>query len=181
VCAWDAKYDADLWRPVTGIRSGDADGNAATAADPSWAPLLVTPPFPSYVSGHSTFSAAAATVLADFYGTDRVRFTTVGEDTVPGVTRSFKSFSSAAAEAGQSRIYGGIHWQFDNQDGLAMGRSVGRYVVDRVLQRKRRGRGDAPEKVKAEPAPAEWRGATEAGAFLFSTTAIADAVLGGQE
>ena len=98
----------------------------------------VTPPFPTYVSGHSTFSGAAATVLADFFGTDHVHFAT-SDDTLPGVTRSFDSFSAAAAEAGQSRIYGGIHYQFDNQDGLALGRKVGSYVFSHVLVAEQHG------------------------------------------
>jgi membrane-associated phospholipid phosphatase len=132
ICCWDCKYQFNFWRPVTSIRAADTDGNPATTPDPGWTPLLVTPPFPTYVSGHSTFSAAAATVLADFFGTDHVHFAT-SDDTLPGVTRSFDSFSAAAAEAGQSRVYGGIHYQFDNQDGLALGRKVGSYVFSHVL------------------------------------------------
>jgi membrane-associated phospholipid phosphatase len=138
ICCWDCKYQFNFWRPVTSIRAADTDGNPATTADPSWTPLLVTPPFPTYVSGHSTVSAAAATELADFFGTDKVHFAT-GDDTLPGVTRSFDSFSAAAAEAGQSRIYGGIHYQFDNQDGLALGRKVGSYVFSHVLVAERHG------------------------------------------
>jgi len=86
ICAWDAKYFYDFWRPVTAIRYGDADGNPGTVGDPSWSSYLVTPPFPDYVSGHSTFSGAASAVLALFYGTDRIAFTS-GSDSVPGVTR----------------------------------------------------------------------------------------------
>src|SRR5262245_7373931 len=133
IVAWDCKYAFNLWRPVTAIRAADTDGNPATAADPTWTPLLVTPAFPSYTSGHSTFSAAGAAVLADFFGTDRIHFTT-GSDALPGVTRSFDRFSSAAAEAGQSRIYGGIHFQFDNQLGLAGGRRLGEYVFANFLR-----------------------------------------------
>jgi hypothetical protein len=130
--AWDCKYEFDYWRPVTAIRAADVDGNPDTAADPTWAPLLVTPAFPTYTSGHSTFSAAGAAVLAAFFGTDAVPFTT-GSDAMPGQTRTFPGFSSAAAEAGRSRIYGGIHFEFDNQAGLASGRALGEYVVDNFL------------------------------------------------
>jgi membrane-associated phospholipid phosphatase len=126
VLCWDCKYKLAFWRPVTGIHNADKDGNADTDADGSWRPLLTTPPFPSYTSGHSTFSGAAAAVLADFFG-DRASFQTTSEG-LPGVTRSFKDFWAAAEEAGQSRIYGGIHWQFDNTEGLAMGRTIGRVV-----------------------------------------------------
>jgi hypothetical protein len=138
ICCWDCKYQFNFWRPVTAIRAADTDGNPDTTPDPSWTPMLVTPNFPTYVSGHSTFSAAAATVLADFFGTDHVHFAT-SDDTLPGVNRSFDSFSAAAAEAGQSRVYGGIHYQFDNQDGLALGRKVGSYVFSHVLVAEQHG------------------------------------------
>lgn len=130
IAAWDCKYTADLWRPVTAIRDADLDGNPDTVADPSWTPLLVTPPFPSYTSGHSTFSAAGATILADFLGTDSFHFTA----SASGISREFDSFAVAAAEAGQSRIYGGIHWQFDNQVGLHCGAQVGEWVSQTQLQ-----------------------------------------------
>jgi hypothetical protein len=128
IASWDAKYAYHCLRPVTAIRNAAGDGNDLTEADVAWTPLIGTPPFPSYVSGHSTFSAAAATVLAGFFGTDDLTFTTTSEG-LPGVTRSFTSLSQAAEEAGRSRIYGGIHFEFDNADGLALGRAVGQYVL----------------------------------------------------
>jgi hypothetical protein len=155
ISCWDCKYDFDFWRPVTGIRAADSDGNPATVADPAWTPLLVTPPFPAYTSGHSTFSSAAAAVLGRFFGTDRVSFTTTDDDT-PGIVRSFTSFSQAAAEAGQSRIYGGIHWQFDNQDGQQAGRAIGNYVADHVLTSQTHGksiRGNGPPVVVPPKGP----------------------------
>ena len=127
IVSWDSKYEYGFWRPVTAIREGDADGNAATLADLGWTPLLVTPPFPENTSGHSTFSGAASTVLAEFFGTDDVSFIT-GSDGLPGVYRSFDGFSDAADEAGRSRIYGGIHFEFSNEQGLAAGRDLGHYV-----------------------------------------------------
>lgn len=133
IVAWDVKYAYNNWRPVTGIQHADQDGNPATEADPSWLPLIATPPFPSYSSGHSTFSSASARILAHFFGTDAVAFST-GSDGLPGVTRSFTSFSQAAEEAGQSRIYGGIHWQFDNQAGLESGRALADLVFFSQLQ-----------------------------------------------
>ncbi len=133
IAAWDAKYAYSNWRPVTAIQHADQDGNPATTADPAWQPFITTPPFPAYISGHSTFSAAAARVLAHFFGTDNVTFTT-GSGGTPGVERTFQSFSQAAAEAGQSRIYGGIHWQFDNQAGLATGRKIGDLVFFQYLR-----------------------------------------------
>jgi membrane-associated phospholipid phosphatase len=132
IVSWDHKFTYNNWRPVTGIQHADTDGNPATTADPGWLPLIATPPFPSYTSGHSTFSSASARLLALFFGTDKVSFSTTS-DGLPGVTRSFTSLSAAAAEAGQSRVYGGIHWQFDNQAGLASGRDLGEFVFFTLL------------------------------------------------
>src|SRR5262249_11169111 len=123
IASWDCKFKYNVWRPIEAIRKTDPRAPAETRGDPEWTPLLATPPFPSYTSGHSTFSGAAAAVLANFFGTDNVRFT-ISSDGLPRVWRSFASFSAAAAEAGRSRIYGGIHWEFDNADGLAAGRAL---------------------------------------------------------
>jgi hypothetical protein len=127
IVAWNAKYHFVTWRPITAIQNAASAANPNVQADATWQPLLVTPPFPEYVSGHSTFSSAAATVLDAFFG-NSVGFTATSV-TLPGVSRSFTSFDQAAAEAGQSRIYGGIHFQFANQDGLAAGRALGQYVL----------------------------------------------------
>ena len=124
IAAWDAKYAYDLWRPVTAIRRGDGDGNAATSADPDWTPLIATPPFPAYPSGHSAFSAAAARVLARSLGDD-TGFCSSQDGVAEPLTRCWSSFSQAAAEAGRSRIYGGIHWSFDNGTGQAAGAAIG--------------------------------------------------------
>lgn len=132
IAAWDAKYEFNTWRPITAIREADTDGNAATSPEANWSPLLPTPNFPSYISGHSTFSGAAATILAALFG-DATSFT-VGSDGLPLVTRSFDSFSEAAAEAGISRIYGGIHYQDDNLDGLSTGRNIGLWAFRNYLR-----------------------------------------------
>ena len=113
---------------MTAIRAADTDGNDATAADPQWTPLLVTPSFPEYISGHSTFSGAAAEILTHGFGS-QVSFAT-DSLSLPGVQRSFTSFQQAADEAGRSRIYGGIHYAFSNQDGLAAGRALAQYVLN---------------------------------------------------
>ena len=135
IVCWDAKYEFELWRPISAIRSADQDQNSATTADPGWTSLLTTPAFPSYTSGHSTFSSAGATVMARLLGTDTISFTIPSE--VSGIAaRSFSSFSAAAGEAGMSRIYGGIHFSFDNTEGQRAGRRLGEYVVDTVLPMK---------------------------------------------
>jgi hypothetical protein len=127
IVCWDCKYHFRYWRPVAAIREADKDANPDTKADARWDSLLETPPFPSYTSGHSTFSGAAAALLARFFGTDQVAFT-VPSDGIPGTERSFKSFSAAANEAGRSRIYGGIHYEFDNREGLAIGKAIAEEV-----------------------------------------------------
>lgn len=130
ICAWDMKYEYRLWRPVTAIQLAGTDDNPLTIADPSWQPLLATPPFPSYVSGHSLFSSAAAEILSSFYGTNAVAFTDTNLG--PGgisVTRTFAGFAQAAEEAGLSRVYGGIHFGFDNTVSATAGRRLGQYVA----------------------------------------------------
>lgn len=116
---WNAKFQYDLLRPVTYIRK---------LIDPKWEPLLITPPFPEYPSGHSTQSGAAAAVLTSFFGegfafTDR---THVRDGLAP---RSFPSFAAAAEEAGISRLYGGIHFRAAIELGLEQGRCIGQHAV----------------------------------------------------
>jgi hypothetical protein len=141
IAAWTAKYRYNFWRPVTAIRLADTDGNPATIADPSWTPLgspggpgqpSFTPPFPGYVSGHATFGAAVFTILADFYGTDNIHFT-IGSDELPGVTRSFDSFSSAAQENAWSRVYLGVHFWFDEAAALSIGANLGNDVFHQIM------------------------------------------------
>src|SRR3954451_13117603 len=129
---WDAKYTYDFWRPVTAIRAADTDGNPDTVPDPAWTSFKGTPPFPSYVSGHSGHSAAAAAVLAAYFGTDDVPFT-LSTDSLPGVTRSYESFSEAVQEVSDSRVYAGIHWRFDVTAGEDLGYEVGQYVATNGL------------------------------------------------
>jgi hypothetical protein len=135
IVCWEGKYTYNRWRPITAIHNADVDGNPNTAPDTNWTSLIVTPPFPEYTSGHSTFSAAAAIVLASFFGTDHVSFS-IGSDALPGVTRSFTRFSAAAEEAGMSRIYGGIHFMTANMNGLKCGRDIASYVTQHLLATK---------------------------------------------
>ena len=139
IASWDAKYAYNFWRPITAIRAADTDDNPATVADPAWLPLIVTPPFPEYTSGHSTFSSAAAIVLARFFGNDEIPFTTASED-LPGVSRSFNSFWDAAYEASLSRLFGGIHFMAGNLQGLIGGTQIGNLVADHFLLEKGKGK-----------------------------------------
>jgi hypothetical protein len=138
IVCWDMKYACNFWRPVTAIHDADSDGNDETIRNTDWLPLLVTPPFPSCTSGHSTFSGAAAQMLSLFFGRDDVGFTDTSIQGRPG--RSFASFSQAAEEAGRSRIYGGIHFEFDNAGGQKSGRAVSQYIFDSYMKRS----GTAP-------------------------------------
>jgi PAP2 superfamily protein len=132
IAFYDAKYTFHLWRPVTAIRLADTDGNALTTADPTWTPLAgKTPADPSYPGAHSTISAAGVEVLDSFYG-DRDQFT-LTSPALPGVTRSFSSFSSAAEEAGLSRIYAGVHTRLDHIAGVELGRDVADFVLQNAL------------------------------------------------
>ena len=124
ICSWDAKYTFHFWRPVTAIAFAEPELN--------WMSFIVTPPFPDYTSGHSTFSAAAATVLPLFYGTEDLPFT-VGSDFLPDVYRSFPMCFDAAEEAAVSRIYGGIHFRSASEDGLQAGTSIGEWTVTHYL------------------------------------------------
>ncbi len=141
VVAWDMKYgtNIDLWRPATAIWKADTDGNAATTADPNWKPLNpFTPPFPAYVSGHATFGAAHAGVMAEFFHTDNITFTVDSEDPyyhgLPShPPRTFHSFSEAAIENGLSRVYLGVHFRMDAEDGNAAGFALGHSVGQNFL------------------------------------------------
>jgi hypothetical protein len=161
IACWDGKYDFNFWRPVTAIRRAGEDGNPATVADPTWTPLGApadngggtnfTPPFPAYASGHATFGGALFRMMADFFGRDDISFT-IGSDEFNGVTRdqngvvrpvvfrSFASFSQAAEENGQSRIYLGIHWAFDKVQGIAQGDAIADYVFGHLLRPNTGGR-----------------------------------------
>jgi len=112
----------------------DQDGNGATDADSNWMPLIATPPFPTYTSGHSTFSGAAAEILKLFYGTDNISFTSSAEGSPAVGDRSFTSFSQASQEAADSRLYGGIHYRFDNEDGKQGGIALAQFVFANELQ-----------------------------------------------
>jgi membrane-associated phospholipid phosphatase len=141
IVAWQTKFTNNTWRPITAIRLADTDGNPATVADPGWTPLGApggtdpnfTPPFPAYVSGHATFAGALFTILTQFYGTDQVHFT-LDSDELPGVERTFDSFSSAAEEVVWSRIYLGIHVITDETHGQAAGAAIADYVFQHDLR-----------------------------------------------
>lgn len=124
IAGFEAKYAVNYWRPVTAIRNGDLDGNAATVQDAAWSSYIVTPPHPSYISGHSGVAGSAAAILSDAFG-----------DASPlcigwaSLDRCWGSYGAAADDAAMSRLWGGIHWRFDNEAGTALGRSVAEWTL----------------------------------------------------
>ena len=124
IAFYDAKYAYRFWRPITAIRDTD---------DAAWTPLANTPSDPSYPGAHSVISAAGATVLRAAFG-DGFAFT-LGSEALPGVTRSFPSFSATVDEAGRSRIYAGVHTSLDDESGRVLGTDVASYVMERVTSR----------------------------------------------
>jgi hypothetical protein len=126
---WQTKYTYNLLRPVSYIQAVIA---------PDWLPLLVTPSFPSYSSGHSTQSGAVATVLTDQLGVLAFTDTTHSDHslTPPQTPRTFNSFEEAAAAAALSRLYAGIHYPFDNNNGLAQGWCIGQIILERIAFRR---------------------------------------------
>lgn len=143
IAGWDMKYAYDYWRPVTAIQNCTVD-ICGVEGDPDWVPAWTTPNFPSYISGHSIFSASAAGALASVFGSDMFDFCVTADPIVPLGDRCFTSFSEAAAEAGMSRIYGGIHYAFDNDPALAVGHELGRYITANAFR------------LTAVPEPATW-------------------------
>jgi PAP2 superfamily len=142
VGSFETKYHYNYWRPVTAIQTADTDGNPNTSADPTWTPLVPTPPIPDHDSAHSVEGGAAATILRRFFGTDHIGFLTCSR-TLPSpggctddspVIRRFRSFSQAAQENGLSRILVGFHFRNAVEEGLEHGRKIGNRAVDRFLR-----------------------------------------------
>jgi hypothetical protein len=134
IAGFKIRYVYDFWRPVTAIREGDNDGNDATVGDPTWDSHQNTPPVSDYPSTQSTFSGAAAVALASALGGDQVSFTVTSGKPFEGITRSFRSFSQAARESADSRVYAGIHFRRACEDGLALGRKIGQRTAALYLQ-----------------------------------------------
>jgi hypothetical protein len=122
ISCWDEKYRSNYIRPETIINAG---------LDPDWRPYIQTPPFPSYTSGHSTISAAAAEVMTEFFG-DKLSFTDTSLLEFGIANREIRSFREAAMEASMSRLYGGIHYRFDLDAGNVAGTKIGQLVVTRL-------------------------------------------------
>ena len=133
IVCWEAKYRFNFWRPITAIYRADEDGNDATRPDTSWNSFLESPPHPEYPSGHSSFTGAAARFLQLYFDADKITFD-VASDSIPGHVRRYTSLWECAEEISWSRIYGGIHYQFSGDDGLASGKKVAETVFEASSQ-----------------------------------------------
>lgn len=135
-----SKFNFHHWRPFHAIREADVDGNLKTAGVTGWEPRGGSiGGSPEYVSGHSSFAGAGTTILRGFFCEDNISFTLLSDGAVPlGFgARRYSSFSQVEAEAGISRILGGVHFQFSNEDGLKLGRGVAKEILNTTLLRTR--------------------------------------------
>jgi hypothetical protein len=140
IALYNAKYTYHRWRPITAITALDQGNLLGTIPDPYWLPLSNTANDPGYPGAHAEFSQAAATVLDDFFATDNFAFSLSNATT--GITRSFQSFSQAAAEASVSRIYAGQHFRYDEDAGQTLGAQVAQFVVANALGPQARHHGN---------------------------------------
>jgi hypothetical protein len=133
IAIYDTKYHYSFWRPVTAIRAGGLDGNRKTDPDPDWLPLIATPAHPSYASAHATLSGAARAVLERAFGKDGHAITLTNPQ-LPGIVLTYAAWGQITADIDDARVYGGIHFRFDQEAGARQGRQVGRYILRHYLR-----------------------------------------------
>lgn len=135
ITSWDSKIAWNFWRPITAIHEGDHDGNAHTAGDPAWKPLISTPNYPDYTSGANANSGAVTTMLANFFGTDEMTFSmTSNHPQVVENMRTYGRFSDAAADVVDARVYLGIHFRFADTVARRQGAHVANWAFSHFLQ-----------------------------------------------
>jgi hypothetical protein len=128
-----SKFQYGLWRPVTAIRRADEDGNPNTTPDAAWLSLITNPPYPTYAGNNAAIGTSQSTMLALFFGRDDIRFDHTWQGT-GGATRSYAGFTAMADEEARARVYGGIHFTFDNVAGQSIGRNVASYIFQNVMR-----------------------------------------------
>jgi hypothetical protein len=133
-----SKFLIGLWRPVTAIRQADTDLNPDTDPDPTWSTLIPTPPYPAYAGNMATIGASASRALALAIRTNNVPLTVTWRQSggQPDIVQHFATLSDIAQQQADSRIYGGIHYRFDNEAGQTAGRAVAEYVFANFMRRK---------------------------------------------
>jgi hypothetical protein len=133
VAVMETKYEYTFWRPETAIRAAGLDGNDRTDADPAWMPFIVTPCFPSYGSAHAAASYAARRVAEAMLGDDDVEVT-LSSAAVPGVVLDYTAFEEITEDIDDARVYGGIHFRFDQRAGARQGKRIGAWIVQHALR-----------------------------------------------
>jgi hypothetical protein len=131
ICVWNEKAEWSYWRPITAIREAHTDGNRRTEKDAGWLPLIPTPPYPEYPSGHGALSGSIAASLQDFFGTDHIGWTDTSNG---GFTRSFTRLSDAVEDVIGARVWSGIHFHTADEQGAWIGKEVGRYRRQHYFQ-----------------------------------------------
>lgn len=134
MAVYEAKYHYEFWRPLTAIRNGDLDDNPATERDPTWQPIDATPMHPEYPCAHCVQSGAGAAVIASLLGSEQIPEVTMTSTTAPGVTHRWTNMAAFTDEVANARIWAGFHYRFSTRVGTEMGRKVGAYVVESVMQ-----------------------------------------------
>ena len=137
ISSMESKYHYNVWRPATAIVSAL---NAQVPAHPGWQPLITEPPFPSYPSNHACAAGAARAVLEELFGKDDLAITVVSPN-VPGLVLDYSTMEAIASDIDDARIFGGIHFRFDQEEGSRQGRQIGRYVLRHELRPLKPGRG----------------------------------------
>jgi membrane-associated phospholipid phosphatase len=157
IAAWDSKYFHNYWRPVTGVRRANEDGDPTTVGNPAWRPFGAsvvnaaiseefTPPFPAYPSGHATFGAASTESLLAFFP-NNTRFTFVSDEydgsgvDPKGVARPlvpvrYRTIRETQVENGRSRVFNGVHWEYDDTEGQRLGENIARFTIANAFQRR---------------------------------------------
>jgi hypothetical protein len=131
---WYAKWYVYFnWRPITAIQLADDDGNPRTTADPAWVPLSITPPHPTYPSGHAVGAGAAAYILERFFGKNGHAII-VSSPTAPGVTLYYDRLKTIVDEVLDARVDAGIHFRFDGTAGVVQGRQTAKFVFTRAFR-----------------------------------------------
>jgi hypothetical protein len=134
IAVFDAKYHYEFWRPMTAIRNGDIDGNPATEREATWQPIDTTPMHPEYPCAHCVQSGAATAVIEALLGTADIPEVSMTSSTAPGVTHRWTNVGAFADEIAHARVWAGFHYRFSTRVGTDMGRKIGHYVVQSVMQ-----------------------------------------------
>ena len=127
VASFGTKYHYTTWRPETAIHNADVDGNAGTEADATWQPLITAPCFPSYTSNHASLSSGGAEVLRRLYG-EGEHAITISNPTLPALVYNYTEFKQILNDISDARVFGGIHFRYDQDSGERLGRAVGTAV-----------------------------------------------------